>query len=98
LYAVNIFSGGAGLDLDESGVINHADISAIVAKGEIPGKPQAIVNKLELNKISGEDGANERTTCKHPVDIRIGKKLSQATGYDTCRLESIYWSDPAIEN
>lgn len=97
-YAINILTGGAGLDLDLSGSnsnnprdpshITDSDIFVTVAKGEIPGKPQTIFNPLDV--VGGE--------CTHPVDIRIGKKLSQATGYDACRLESVYWSDPSSGN
>lgn len=96
-YAINILTGGAGLDLDLSGSnssnpndpshITDADVFVTVAKGEIPGKPQTIFNPLDV--VNG--------VCEHPVDIRIGKKLSQATGYDACRLESVYWSDPATD-
>lgn len=97
-YAINVLTGGAGLDLDLSGSgsddpfdsshITDSDIFVTVAKGEIPGKPQTIFNPLDV--VGGE--------CTHPVDIRIGKKLSQATGYDACRLESVYWSNPVQEN
>ena len=97
LYAINILTGKAGLELDAtnsgdadanggSDVLSPNDISTLVSKGEIPGSPQVLFNSLDVDKEAG--------TCRHPVDIRIGKKLSQATGYDACRLESVYWSDP----
>ncbi len=99
LYAINVLTGKAGLDLDPttadpadpnsnhgSDSITPDDISILVSKGEIPGTPQVLFNSMDVNNTTG--------TCRHPVDIRIGKKLSQATGYDACRLESVYWSDP----
>ena len=112
LYAINVLTGKAGLDLDPttadpadptsnhgSDSITPNDISILVSKGEIPGTPQVLFNALEV--LGGGSGTGTGTgtagtpeTCRHPVDIRIGKKLSQATGYDACRLESVYWSDP----
>ncbi|GAA0397343.1 PilC/PilY family type IV pilus protein [Cocleimonas flava] len=99
-YAINLLTGEPGIDLDGSGdddsdtsdpynpdSITDNDIYITVAKGEIPGKPQTIFNPLDV--VAG--------VCTHPVDIRIGKKLSQATGYDACRLESVYWSDPVSD-
>jgi len=98
LYAIDVLNGGAGLDLNLDGTVSDADIYTLVAKGEIPGKPQAIVNSLEVaDELDGSGNPTGNQTCKHPVDIRIGKKLSQATGYDTCRLESVYWSDPVSD-
>jgi len=90
LYAIDILSGKAGQNLNkdndtEESVINATDIAIIVSKGEIPGKPQIVFNSLEVN----DDG-----TGSHIVDIRIGKKKTQATEYDAFRLESVYWSDP----
>ncbi len=35
--------------------------------------------------------------CKHTVDLRVGKKSSQVSGYNACRLDSVYWSDPVTE-
>lgn len=101
LYAIDILSGGKAkdplafeLDTSSSGTpstgtsvdVGGGGTFSTISKGEIPGKPQAIFNKLDVNDSTGE--------CSHPVDVRIGKKLSQATGYEACRLESIYWSDP----
>jgi len=106
LYAIDVLSGGVAKDPlafeeegdgnggGETGEGNEGDDDDIggggvfqrISKGEIPGKPQAIFNTLEVNDATGE--------CTHPVDVRIGKKLSQATGYEACRLESVYWSDP----
>jgi len=98
LYAIDVLSGKAGLDLDPTtdpvdpgsnhgaDSITDNDISILVSEGEIPGTPQVLFNALDVDNAAGR--------CRHPVDIRVGKKLSQATGYDACRLESIYWSDP----
>lgn len=95
LYAFDVLTGGPGLDLNNDGSINDADIYTLVAKGEIPGKPQTVVNtlKVEVELDASGDPTGEKT-CTHPVDIRVGKKLSQATGYEACRLESVYWTDP----
>jgi len=95
-YAINILTGKAGLYLNSeapdpdspeaSQEIPDSEIRSVTISKEPPGNPQVVFNKLEVDEAAG--------TCQHPVDIRIGKKLSQVTGYDTCRLESVYWSDP----
>lgn len=94
-YAINVLTGKAGLylntakpspDSPEAGQeIPESEIRTAPISKRLPGSPQVVFNALEV----GADGS-----CKHPVDIRIGKKLSQVTGYDTCRLESVYWTDP----
>ncbi|MEE9445138.1 MAG: hypothetical protein V3V19_05685 [Cocleimonas sp.] len=96
LYAVDILTGEAGLNLDESeptdenkdGITDN-DIFIKVVEGEITGTPQRVFNAMK--KTEAEGGAD---TCEHPIDLRVGKKLTQATGYDACRLESVYWNDP----
>jgi len=95
-YAINVLSGKAGLylnsepptpDSPEAGQgIPDSEIRSAAISKEPPGNPQVVFNELKVDEAAG--------TCEHPVDIRIGKKLSQVTGYDTCRLESVYWSDP----
>ncbi len=99
-YGIKVRSGEAGLkiaspsseetgeDPDEASG-STVEISIPGPNGEILTKPQIIFNPLTVDKAAGE--------CAHPVDIRIGKKLSQATGYDACRLESVYWSDPVTK-
>lgn len=93
-YALNLLTGKPGLDLDNSSQdpkepdITDNDAFVLVAKGEIPGKPQTIYNAFTMTQV------NNQVICEHAVDIRIGKKLSQAGGYDACRLESVYWNDP----
>ena len=97
LYALDILTGKAVLNLDDSTEADPKDsydAYTTVAKGEIPGKPQLVFNAVETDEIQNADGDVTQETCQHPVDIRIGKKRSQATGYDACRLESVYWNDP----
>jgi hypothetical protein len=63
---------------------------------EILGKPQVVFTPPYIKPVLDGDGNDTgKKSCTHPVDIRNGKKLSQTTGYDACRLESVYWSDPA---
>lgn len=98
LYAFDVLTGEPGLDLNNDSSINDADIFTLVAKGEIPGKPQTVVNSLKVEaELDGNGDPTGEKTCTHPVDIRVGKKLSQATGYEACRLESVYWTDPIIK-
>lgn len=96
-YAINVLTGKAGLYLNsEAPESDSADADNEIPDSEVrtataiskepPGNPQVVFNSLTVDEATG--------SCKHPVDIRIGKKLSQVTGYDTCRLESVYWSDP----
>jgi len=95
-YAINVLSGKAGLYLNSEAPapdspnagqsIPDSEIRSNAISKEPPGNPQVVFNELKIDEAAG--------TCIHPVDIRIGKKLSQVTGYDTCRLESVYWSDP----
>ena len=103
LYAFNILTGLAGYDLNGDGSVSSGDqgeptldISTRIPPGTIPGKPEDIFNSLEVTDKLGDDGEpTGEKECKHPVDIRIGKRLSQITGYDACRLEALYWSDPS---
>ena len=97
-YAFNLLSGEAGLDLNGDGTITDADIFIEVASGDIAGAPQSVFNPLSVvEKVDTDGNPTGDKACSHPVDIRIGKKLSQATGYDACRLESVYWSDPVSD-
>ena len=94
-YAFNVITGESGLDLNNDGDINDADINTKTVF-EISGKPQVVFNPPEVTDVEDPitgDPTGERT-CSHPVDIRTGKKVSQVSGYDACRLESIYWTDP----
>jgi len=103
LYALNILTGEAGFNLDESEESNvkdritDNDAFVSIVRGEIPGKPQIVFNSVEKNSILDASGEATKTQCSHPIDIRNGKKLSQVTGYDACRLESVYWNDPEQE-
>lgn len=95
-YAINVLTGKAGLYLNSDAPdpdspeadqeIPDSEIRSDTISKEPPGNPQVVFNTLDV-----DEAAN---TCKHPVDIRIGKKSTQVTGYDACRLESVYWSDP----
>jgi len=108
LYGLNILTGEAGFNLiddsdtgsvsvgDEDGdgdggdTLDDNDAYLLIVKGEIPGKPQIVFNSVTKQSV----GNGSKAICSHPVDIRNGKKLSQVTGYDACRLESVYWNDP----
>jgi len=97
LYAFNVLTGEPGLDLDLNENINDSD-AYITTGTEILGKPQIVFNTPEFPPILDDQGDDTgEVGCTHPVDIRTGKKLSQATGYEACRLESVYWSDPVKE-
>ena len=96
LYALNMLSGKAGISFDE-----HKSRSTLKDSSEItdessprlpgvgyPGivpPPEVVFGSFELE----EDG-----TCKHPVDYRLGRKLTPVSGYSACNLEPAYWSDP----
>ena len=99
-YAINLLSGGAGMDLsDNGGDPDDANDVYITTSTEILGRPQVVYNPPsvtdELDPSTGSPTGKKK--CKHPVDIRTGKKLTQSTGYNACRLESVYWSDPVSE-
>ena len=49
----------------------------------------------DINGNSLDADGNVAKACSHPVDLRQGTKLTEITGYDACKLESVYWSDPA---
>ncbi len=100
-YAINILTGKPSLDLvedpnknDTDPDITDLDISKIVIRGEIAGKPQVVFN--EMTKEQEKDGDDNviSESCKHGIDVRVGKAVGQVTGYDACRLESIYWNNP----
>ena len=96
-YAFNVISGEPGLDLNLDGVTDDND-AFVTTSTEILGKPQIVFNTPEITPVV--DSAGDPTgevSCTHPVDIRTGKKLSQTSGYEACRLESVYWSDPVAE-
>lgn len=98
-YAINILTGGAGMDLDRSGTVTDDVIDTYTTVStEILGKPQVVYNPFKVSPdVDGDGNPTGTRGCTHPVDIRTGKKLTQASGYDACRLESVYWSDPVSE-
>ena len=91
LYAMNILTGEASIDTSKDLTIDDNDVFDTISASEIPGTPQRVFNELKcdptVNGVNGE--------CKHPVDIRIGKKSSQVGQDDVANIESIYWSDPS---
>lgn len=97
LYAIDILSGKAGLNLkkeiDETDLTDN-DIVTVPISKVIPGKPHLIFNPPSLDEEKDADGKVINTLCVHEVDIRVGKRKSQVSGYDACKLESLYWSDP----
>ena len=97
MYAIDILSGKASHNFDPSNDNLETEVPDIYSPPlipVIPGKPQLIFNKPKIDEVKDSDDKIIKTTCTHPVDIRVGKKLTQVTGYDACRLESLYWSDP----
>lgn len=90
LYAMNILTGEASIDISKDLTIEDNDIFETISANEIPGSPQQVFNQLEcapaVNGVLGE--------CIHPVDIRIGKKNTQIGSDDAAEIESVYWSDP----
>ncbi|MEE9351255.1 MAG: PilC/PilY family type IV pilus protein [Thiotrichaceae bacterium] len=99
-YAINILTGEPVLDLnpekanESDPTITDADLFKLVIKGEIAGKPQVIFNAMVEVEEKDADDKVIKTTCEHGIDVRVGKAVGQVTGYDACRLESIYWSAP----
>jgi hypothetical protein len=82
---MNLLTGKPAYDLDWSGGDpDTTDIFVAVSADEIPGAPQRVFNSFECS-----DGK-----CEHAVDIRVGKKLLQASSYDRGYLEPVYWTDP----
>ena len=93
IYAVDILTGTAKWDFDEDGT---PEIFTPPATTEIISSIDTIFTEPKPKApILGEDGKpTGETQCSHAVDIRVGKKSSQLSGYNACRLESVYWSDP----
>lgn len=94
LYAIDILTGTPKWDLNGDG--NPVPFTEPLTT-EIISSVDKVFNKPEPNQeVIGEDGnPTGEFECVHTVDLRVGKKSSQVTGYNTCRLESVYWSDPA---
>jgi hypothetical protein len=96
MYALEIITGEAALNLspdDSSSTTqtpNDNDVVTLVAKGEIPTTPQLVYNAFNVEK----DADGNIVSCKHTRDIRAGKKESNVSNDDLCRLEPIYWNDP----
>jgi hypothetical protein len=85
LYSINLLTGKPAYDLDwDGGDPDINDIFVAVSADEIPGTPQRVFNSFKCS--NGQ--------CEHAVDIRVGKKLLQASSYDRSYLEPVYWSDP----
>ena len=83
-YSINILTGSAGDDLNKDKTITDADLFTVIASNEIPGTPQRVFNVPQCVDES----------CEQIVDIRVGKKNSPITDYDSAYLESIFWTAP----
>jgi len=86
LYAMDLLTGEASMNLDNSATPEPTDndVFVIISSGEIPGTPQRIFNRLDCTGGS----------CDHDVDIRVGKKSTQAGTTNVSRIESVYWNAP----
>jgi len=94
LYAIDILTGTPKWDLNGDGTPVPFTVPLTT---EIISSVDKVFNTPEPEaQILGSDGnPTGDFECKHTVDLRVGKKSSQVTGYNACRLESVYWSDPA---
>ena len=98
LYAIDILTGTSKWDLNGDGTPVPFTVPLTT---EIISSVDKVFNTPEPEApIIGADGnPTGNTTCSHAVDLRVGKKSSQVTAYNACRLESVYWSDPVeIDN
>ena len=86
IYTLNLLTGEPSANLDKDSDIDDQDVFQTISASEIPGTPQLIFNKLSCT-----DGS-----CKHEVDVRIGKKNTQVDTSDVSKAEPIYWSAPAF--
>lgn len=107
MYAIDIETGEAALDLDKSNntddsnlsesenkVINDNDFVTEAITKVIPDKIRQIFNTPSIIEEKDDEGNVINTECEHDVDLRSGKRNLQVDSYDACRLESIYWNDP----
>ena len=97
LYALNMVTGKAGIKFDEHQSRQTLKDYPLLSAGSSPrlsgpGYP-GIVPPPEV--VFGSFEIDADGTCKHPVDYRLGRKLSPVSGYSACMLEPAYWSDPA---
>lgn len=101
LYALNMVTGKAGINFDEDQKRLTLEVSGStgnISTGTSPRLPEldypGIVAPPEI--VFGSFELDEDGTCKHPVDYRLGRKLSPVSGYSACQLEPAYWSDPVV--
>jgi type IV pilus assembly protein PilY1 len=84
LYAMDLLTGEARMDLDDNESTNDNDVFVTISASEIPGTPQRVFNSL--NCVNG--------SCTHDVDVRIGKKSTEAGTTNVEAIESVYWNSP----
>ena len=96
LYALNMLTGMAGINFngsqsretlkDTSDITSETSprLSGTGYPGIVP-PPEIVFGSFEIDA----DGI-----CSHPVDYRLGRKLTPVSGYSACNLEPAYWSDP----
>ncbi len=86
LYAMDLLTGEASMNLDNSADPEPTDndVFATISASEIPGTPQRVFNGVNCTGGS----------CTHDVDIRVGKKSSQAGTANVSDIESVYWNTP----
>ena len=98
LYAIDILTGTPKWDLNGDGTPVPFTVPLTT---EIISSVDKVFNtpKPDAPEIGTDGNPTGKTTCSHDVDLRVGKKSTQVTGYNACRLESVYWSDPVeIDN
>ena len=93
LYSIDILTGAPKWDFDEDGT---PEPFTVPLTPEIIASVDKVYNTPEPeSQVIGADGQpTGEFECMHTVDLRVGKKSSQVTGYNACRLDSVYWSDP----
>ena len=98
LYAIDILTGTAKWDFDGDGTPEAftdpltPEIISSVDKVFITPEPLKPLTDPDTGELTGE------TECQAMVDLRVGKKSTQVSAYNSCRLDNVYWSDPVETN
>lgn len=84
MYAINILTGQPILDLNSDDQTNTSDYYTEVVQNSIPETPQRVFGQLQCSNGS----------CKHNVEIRVGKTTTGIASVNVAEVETIYWSNP----